>query len=202
MRRASSHSRQAAGILAAALILGAGSSWAQNADRLLFDIAGGNGGFAVSGSGEWFIKNDSSVDHIWTHMGNLFAASGVGANDRIVCGIVTYSVWGLFVMCEDGSLFVKNATPTKAAAAKDHVWTYSGNAFESASRLPPGGATISSFVAHGGMGADLVLSDGDWYNKSDSIASADWTYLGNIYTMAGIVSAATESLGSIKRVYR
>lgn len=202
MRIASSHSLQVAGILAAALIFGASSPLAQNVDRLLFDIAGSSGGFAVSGSGEWFIKNDSSVDHIWTHMGNLFAASGVGANGRVVCGIATYSTWGLFVVCEDGSFFVKNATPTKDAAAKDHVWAYGGNVFESASRFPPGGATISSFVAHESAGADLVLSNGDWYNKADSIDPLGWTYLGNIYTMAGIVPAEAKSHGSIKRVYR
>lgn len=201
MQSSRSFGSRTARILVAALILAASNACAQVSSRLLFDIAGGNGGFAVSGSGEWFIKNDSGADHIWTHMGNVFAASGVEANGRVVCGIATYSNWGLFVVCEDGSFFLKNATMTKNTAAKDHVWSYSGNVFESAGRPPPAGVSISSLVVHWGAGADLLLSNGDWYDKTNSTNDFEWHFLGNIYAMAGVVRTGAQSLGSLKRAF-
>jgi hypothetical protein len=187
-------------LLGLGMALIANSGLGQSSGETMIGVvgAGGAAAYALCDNGDWYQKNDSIHEHIWTYEGNVFAYTGQppDATQFVAVTSCGESNWGLYAFCKNGDWYQKNATATK-----DHEWTFHGNIFEEAGHGQPGVTSIICIASYGAQdnGVYMLCDNGEWYVKNITASKNHvWTYEGNIFELAGVVPAKSDSWGSLK----
>lgn len=152
---------------------------------------GNAGPFAFTNNGDYYTGSVVSSELRWSLRGNIFESGSfqqqapiVGFNSHFWINTYSFAIDALGNVYElDSSTF---------------GWSHAGT-LGAMTGHEPSGQFIGLVSFEYGIRLVAITNVGDAYLHSHN---GDWSYAGNIFTSAGIIPTDTQSLGSVKHMFR
>lgn len=149
------------------------------------------GTIAVAQNGDWYFGGETGHVLSWSPRGNVFADAGF-VQQANMAGVAShyFSTPQPQAIDELGNIFLLELT--------HHTWSYVGRLGELAGH-EPSGSIIGMTSINFGTVLVVVTDAGDSYMHEQL---GEWTYQGNVFVESGVIQEETQSLGSVKQLFR